>query len=246
MRAKRTETGLRDDQPLVRVSGLHIGYGTVPVVRGLNLDLREGTVVALLGPNGAGKTTTLRAIAGQLPAMEGEIVIDGRPTRAAMHQRVRNGMAYIPENRAVFGTLSCRDNLRLGSAGLSAALEIFPQLSSRLEVPGGLLSGGEQQMVGLARALSRKPRIIIADELSLGLAPLVVDELLARIRAAADDGAAVLLVEQHIRKALAVADYGHVMSRGSIQLSGTSEDLLARVDEIEHTYLSLSMDGQSA
>jgi branched-chain amino acid transport system ATP-binding protein len=236
----------RTGEPVVRVRGLCAGYGSVPIIRDIDLDLEAGRVVSLLGPNGAGKTTTLRAIAGQLPALGGEVAINGRRTRAPIHRRIRNGMAYIPENRPVFRTLSCRDNLRLGSTGLAAALAVFPQLGSRLNVPGGLLSGGEQQMVGLARALSRRPQIIIADELSLGLAPLVVDELLAKIRAAADDGAAVLLVEQHVRKALAVSDYAHVMSRGSIQLSGTSTDLLGRVDEIEHAYLSLATDADGS
>ncbi|MFD2421872.1 ABC transporter ATP-binding protein [Amycolatopsis pigmentata] len=227
-------------EPAVRVRGLAAGYGDVPVVHGVDLDLVPGQVVALLGPNGAGKTTTLRAIVGQIPAAAGEIAVDGVRTRAPMHRRVR-GIAYIPENRAVFKTLSCRDNLRLGGAGLDEALALFPQLGNRLDVAGGLLSGGEQQIVGLARALSRKPRVIIADELSLGLAPLVVDTLLATIRAAADDGAAVLLVEQHVRKALAVSDFAFVMRRGRIEISGSSGELLQRVDDIERTYLSLAI-----
>ncbi|EXU64351.1 branched-chain amino acid ABC transporter ATP-binding protein [Streptomyces sp. PRh5] len=234
------------DEPIVSVRSLRAGYGSVPVVHGVDLDLRPGQVVALLGPNGAGKTTTLRAIAGQIPAVAGDILFDGVRTRAPLHRRVRLGMAYIPENRAVFRTLSCRDNLRLGSSGLSAALAMFPQLVQRLDVPGGLLSGGEQQMVGLARALSRKPRLIIADELSLGLAPLVVDTLLAAIRSAADEGAAVLLVEQHVRKALSVSDFAYVMRRGSIELSGTSAELLERVDDIERTYLSLALQSEAS
>jgi branched-chain amino acid transport system ATP-binding protein len=228
-------------EPTLRVRGLAAGYGDLPVVHDVDLDLVPGQVVALLGPNGAGKTTTLRAIMGQISASAGEIALDGVRTRAPMHRRVRCGIAYIPENRAVFKTLSCRDNLRLGSAGLPEALALFPQLENRLDVAGGLLSGGEQQIIGLARALSRKPRVIIADELSLGLAPLVVDALLAKIRAAADDGAAVLLVEQHVRKALAVSDFASVMRRGRIEISGNSGELLQRVDDIERTYLSLAI-----
>ncbi|GAA4538617.1 ABC transporter ATP-binding protein [Pseudonocardia xishanensis] len=232
-------SGEPDMTAVADARGMCAGYGDVAVVRDVDLVLRAGRVVTLLGPNGAGKTTTLRAIAGQVGLMGGDVRFAGRATRMPMHRRVRSGMAYIPENRAVFRSLSCRDNLRLGSGGLAAALAVFPQLETRLDVPGGLLSGGEQQMVGLARALSRRPRLIIADELSLGLAPLVVDELLAAIRAAADDGAAVLLVEQHVRKALTIADEGHVMNRGRIALSGAACRLAERIDEIEGAYLSL-------
>jgi branched-chain amino acid transport system ATP-binding protein len=227
------------DVPLA-ASGLSAGYGAVPIIREIDLELRRGEVVALLGPNGAGKTTTLRALAGGIATMGGAVLIDGVPTRASMHRRARRGIAYIPEERSVFKSLSCRDNLRLGDSDIDEALRLFPELEPRLGVAGGMLSGGEQQMVALGRALSRKPRVIIADELSLGLAPLIVEKLLAVLRSAADAGAAVLVVEQHVRHALAHADHAHVMRRGRIELSGSAESLLARIAEIEHTYLQLS------
>jgi ABC-type branched-subunit amino acid transport system ATPase component len=140
----------------------------------------------------------------------------------------------------VFKSLSCRDNLRLGTSDIDEALQLFPELEPRLGVAGGMLSGGEQQMVALGRALSRKPRVIIADELSLGLAPLIVEKLLAALRAAADRGAAVLVVEEHVRRVLACADRAHVMRRGRIELSDAAASMLERIAEIEHTYLQLS------
>jgi ABC-type branched-subunit amino acid transport system ATPase component len=227
-------------------SGLSAGYGSVPIIRDVDLELRAGEVVALLGPNGAGKSTTLRTLAGALLPMKGSVLLDGKPTRAPMHRRARRGVAYIPEERAVFRSLSCRDNLRLGDSDIDGALGIFPELSARLDVPGGLLSGGEQQMLGLGRALSRRPRVIIADELSLGLAPLIVDKLLTALRAAADQGTAVLVVEQHVRHALAVADHAHVMRRGRIELSDTASSMLDRIDEIEQSYLHLAGADASA
>jgi sulfate-transporting ATPase len=220
-------------------SGLTAGYGAVPTIRDVDLELRPGELVALLGPNGAGKSTTLRTLAGGLSTMSGEVRLDGKVTRAPLHVRAREGIAYIPEERSVFRSLSCRDNLRLSDCDLDRALAIFPALKPRLGIPGGMLSGGEQQMLALGRALSRKPRIIIADELSLGLAPLIVEELLDVLRAAAEDGAAVLLVEQHVRQALSFADYAHVMRRGRIELSDTAANMTERIDEIEQTYLSV-------
>jgi branched-chain amino acid transport system ATP-binding protein len=165
--------------------------------------------------------------------------MDGRVTRAPLHRRAKRGIAYVPEERSVFRTLSCGDNLKLGDCDINETLAIFPELRPLLKAPGGLLSGGEQQMVALGRALSRKPRIIVADELSLGLAPLVVEKLLAALRVAAARGSAVLLVEQHIRQALAIADYAHVMRRGRIELSDTAANMLDRIGEIEQSYLSM-------
>ena len=221
-------------------SSLSAGYGAVPIIRDIDLELRAGEVVALLGPNGAGKTTTLRALAGAITPIEGSVLIDGVPTRIPMHVRAQRGMAYIPEERSVFKTLSCRDNLRLGDCDIVEALRLFPELEPRLSVSGGMLSGGEQQMVAVGRALSRRPRVIIADELSLGLAPLIVDKLLAALRAAADAGTAVLVVEQHVRHALAFADRAHVMRRGRIELTDSAANMLKRIAEIEQTYLQSS------
>jgi branched-chain amino acid transport system ATP-binding protein len=225
--------------PLAAV-GLSAGYGSVAVIHDVDLELRAGEVVALLGPNGAGKSTTLRTLAGGISPIKGAVLMDGLPTRASLHRRARLGVSYIPEERSVFKGLSCRDNLRLGDSDMDEALKIFPELRPRLAVRGGLLSGGEQQMLTLGRALSRRPRVIIADELSLGLAPLVVQKLLAALRAAADSGTAVLVVEQHVRHVLAFADHAYAMRRGRIELSDSARSMLDRIDEIEQTYLQLS------
>jgi branched-chain amino acid transport system ATP-binding protein len=194
--------------------------------------------VALLGPNGAGKTTTLLALSGELPILEGAVLLDGVTTKAPLHKRAREGLAFVPEERSVFRRLSCRDNLRVGRAPPEVALTFFPELAERLEVKGGLLSGGEQQMLTLARALAGQPRLLLVDELSLGLAPLIVERLLAAVRHAADNGAGVILVEQHVRQALWIADYVHILRRGRIELSGPAAELRGQISEIERSYLS--------
>jgi branched-chain amino acid transport system ATP-binding protein len=239
MKLKRSPAPIAGNVPLA-AAGLTSGYGLFPVIHEIDLELRAGEVVALMGPNGAGKSTTLRTLAGGLAATKGTVLLDGVPTRAPMHRRARRGIAYIPEERAVFKRLSCRSNLRLGDSDIDEALRIFPELAARLDVAGGLLSGGEQQMLVLGRALSRRPRVILADELSLGLAPLVVEKLLAALRVAADNGTAVLVVEQHVRNVLGIADRAHVMRRGRIELTDSAANMLNRIDEIEQTYFHIS------
>ncbi len=217
------------------------GYGPRAVIYDIDIEVRPGEVVALLGANGAGKTTTLLALAGELPTMSGEVAFDGIVTTAPLHIRARKGLTFVTEEKSVFKGLSTRDNLRVGGVDVDAALVLFPELERRLNVRGGLLSGGEQQMLTLARALARKPRVLLADELSMGLAPLVVKRLLEAVRAAANEqGTAVLLVEQHVRKALRYADRAYVMRRGHIELSGSAADLSSRIDAIEDQYLSTS------
>ena len=217
------------------------GYGPQAVIHDVDITVRPGEVVALLGSNGAGKTTTLLTLAGELPPLKGEVVIDGVVARGALHKRARNGLMFVTEEKSVFKGLSTRDNLRVAQVDVEQALSLFPELNRRLGVRGGLLSGGEQQMLTLARALARKPRVLLADELSMGLAPLIVKRLLEAVRAAADEqGTAVLLVEQHVRKALQYADRAYVMRRGRIELSGTAAELSARISEIEDHYLSTS------
>ena len=215
---------------------LTIGYGDVPVVHGIDLYVGAGEVVALLGPNGAGKTTTLLALAGVLPAT-GEVRFDERPLTGRLHRRSKRGLGLIPEERAVFRQLSTRTNLALGAGGVDGALAVFPELERLLDRNAGLLSGGEQQMLVLARALAARPRLLLIDELSLGLAPLIVTRLLAAVREAAGEGMGVLLVEQHARQALESADRAYVLLRGRIEIEGTGAELLARLPEIERTYL---------
>ena len=226
-------------RPLLETRNLKAGYGSREVVRAVNLRVKPGEVVCLLGPNGAGKTTTLMTIAGELLPVDGIVLFDNVPTFTPMYQRVRNGIGLVTEERLIFTKLSTRDNLRVGGGSVEDALALFPELEPRLSVRGGMLSGGEQQMLALARALSRKPSILLADELSLGLAPMIVDRLLGAVRKAADQhGTGALIVEQHARKALKYSDRMYLMARGQIQLELPSHAALERLDEIEAAYLS--------
>jgi branched-chain amino acid transport system ATP-binding protein len=213
--------GSGSDVPVLEVSGLSAGYGDLAAVRDVSLELRQGEVVALFGPNGAGKTSTLLATVGVLSPFGGEILWRGKPTRAPLHKLARSGLAFVPEERSIIRGLSVRDNLRLGSGPVDAALEIFPELSPLLRRQAGLLSGGEQQMLTLGRALAGQPAALLVDELSLGLAPLVVERLMRALRQAADErGVAVLLVEQQARRALALADRWYLLNRGCIVQAG--------------------------
>ncbi len=227
-------------RPLLQTRSLKCGYLNRAVVQGVNLKVHQGEVVCLLGPNGAGKTTTLLTIAGELTPVDGIVMFGNTPTFTPMYQRIRRGgIGLVTEERLVFTKLSARDNLRVGGGSVEAALELFPELEPRLGVRGGMLSGGEQQMLALARALSRQPSILLADELSLGLAPIIVDRLLGAVRKVADTtGTGALIVEQHARKALAVSDRMYLMARGQILLELPAADALGRLDEIEETYLA--------
>jgi branched-chain amino acid transport system ATP-binding protein len=227
----------RSAAPL-QARGLVAGYGPIVVVRDLDLEVNAGEVVALLGPNGAGKTTTLMTLAGALPPLGGSVIWRGSERPGPLHRRARTGLGFLTEARSVIMSLSTRDNLRLGGGDSEQALELFPELRTRLRVPAGLLSGGEQQMLSLARMLSRQPKVVLADEVSLGLAPQVVRRLLRALRQAADAGVGVLLVEQQIRHALDVSDRGYVMRRGEITIAGTAAELQLRLAEIEEAYMS--------
>jgi branched-chain amino acid transport system ATP-binding protein len=232
-----------DAAVVLEARGLSAGYGGQPVVRDLDLLLREGEIVALLGPNGAGKTTTLLTLAGELTRVGGETLVFGAPTRKPLYRRARQGLALITEERSVLMRMSVTDNLKLGGGSVERALNVFPELRDHLRRSAGLLSGGQQQMLTLARALAREPRVLLADELSLGLAPLMVERLLERVRVAAkEQGVAVLLVEQHVSKALDLADRAYVLGHGRIRLQGTAAEVRARATELEQASLAVVPD----
>jgi branched-chain amino acid transport system ATP-binding protein len=231
--------------PAIEAVEMSAGYGHIPVLTKVSLSVRPGEVVALVGANGVGKTTTLLALSGELPVTSGEVRINGKATRAPLHQRARDGLRIITEDRAVFMSLNVADNLRLAHKTLDEPLELFPELKPLLNRRVGLLSGGEQQMLTLARALAGDTKILLADELSLGLAPIIVQRLLKAVRAGADRGMAVLLVEQQVRNALAVADRAYVLRRGKVVLQGPAEELRHRTEEIEASYLTGEVGGDA-
>jgi branched-chain amino acid transport system ATP-binding protein len=228
--------------PTLEVRDLAIGYGRLSVAKGLSIRVEAGEIVALLGRNGVGKTTTLHTIAGIIPPLAGQVAIDGETVSGPLHRRARrSGVALVTEDRAVIRRLTVAENLRLGRGDVTVAFELFPELIPLRRKKAGLLSGGEQQMLVLGRCLTSNPRLLLVDELSLGLAPLVVQRLLRALRTIATERqVAVLLVEQHPSLALSMADFGHVFSRGQISLSGTGVDLRGRLKEIEQVYLSES------
>ena len=239
-------TGPSAGDPVLRLRALEAGYAGVTVVRGLSLEVGAGEVVALLGPNGAGKTTTLCTISALLPAKGGEIEVLGAAVtpRTRPHRLARRGVAHVPEDRALFSQLTVRENLAVGGArdrggaALAQVLDYFPALGSLLDRRAGLLSGGEQQMLALARALVRRPRLLLVDEMSLGLAPVIVERLVPVVRRIADEmGAGVLLVEQHVAVALEVADRAVVLSRGEVVGEGAAADLARDQHLLAASYL---------
>jgi branched-chain amino acid transport system ATP-binding protein len=226
-------------EPVISVKGMSTGYAGQPVVHDLSFDVNPGEVLCLLGPNGAGKTTTMLALSGELPLIDGEVHFEGVKAKAPLYKRARSGMSYVTEERSVFKGMTLRDNLRVAGVDAEEAVALFPELGRRMTVRGGLLSGGEQQMLTLARALGRKPRLLLADELSLGLAPLVVDRLLQAVRKAADEQkTAVVMVEQHAHKALRYTDHALVMRRGRVGLDLTGEQARQRIGDVEQAYLT--------
>ena len=215
------------------------GYRGQPVIREISLRVESGEIVALLGANGAGKTTTLLALVGELPLHAGEVHVAGKRMTSPLHKRAKRGLAFVPEGRSVFKAMSTADNLRVAHVEPADTLKLFPELETRMEISGGLLSGGEQRMLALGCALGRDPRLLLADEMSLGLAPMVVTRLFEAVReAAARQGTGVLLVEQQVRKVLRYADRVYVMRRGRIAMEVSAQEARARISEIERGYLS--------
>ena len=236
-----------NNTPLLEVSDLKVAYGGIHAVKGISLQVAPGELVALIGSNGAGKTTTLKTLAGMIAPVSGKVHYDGNSLHSiAAHRRVALGMALVPEGRGVFARLTVQENLQMGAysrsdaheiaADLARMYELFPRLYERRAQLAGTLSGGEQQMVAMARALMSRPRLLMLDEPSMGLAPLMVKKIFETIREVAALGMSILLVEQNARLALQVAQRGYVMEGGAITLSGASSELLGS-DAVQRAYL---------
>ena len=237
---------------MLQVENLHAGYGASEVLTGTTLAVKQGTLVALIGANGAGKTTTMRAISGGLKPSRGRVLLDGQEVQGLYASRIaRLGLAHAPEGRKVFGPLSVEDNLMLGAYGrlprffgfkakaqadLDRVYDLFPRLRDRTKQAAGTLSGGEQQMLAIGRALMARPKVMLLDEPSMGLAPVIVQEVFRTIRRLKDEGITLLLVEQFAKSALEVADYAYVMERGRIAVEGTPAEL-SRNERVLAAYL---------
>jgi len=231
---------------MLEVEGLASRYGRVPALKGIDFTVSRGELVALVGANGAGKTTLLRALSGVQPVSAGRICFEGTDiTSASPERRVRLGIVQVPEGRQVFGPLSVEDNLRLGAyvrrgTGTAADLErvyaMYPALAERRRQPAGTLSGGQQQMLALGRALMAQPRLLLLDEPSMGLAPRLVEEIFAHIVALKRADASIFLVDQNARAALRIADRGYVLETGRIALSGSGAELIGN-EEVKAAYL---------
>ena len=230
---------------LLEVKDLHVSYGAINAIKGIDLYVNRGEVVTILGANGAGKTTTLRTISGLLKPISGEIIFDGKAiSQLPAHEIVSLGMSHSPEGRRVFGTLSVEENLMMGAYTLKKydaktlewIYEILPRLKEREKQLAGTLSGGEQQMLAIGRAIMSKPKLLILDEPSLGLAPVLVKVIFKAVKQIASSGVTVLLVEQNAKAALKLADRGYVLELGKITHTGSSEELLSS-EVIQEAYL---------
>ena len=232
---------------MLEVKDLEVYYGVIQAIKGISFEVNKGEVIALIGANGAGKTTTLHTITGLLSPKKGHVIFEGKDiTKVPAHKIVSMGMAHVPEGRRVFAELSVYENLKMGAytrkdkneieESLANVYKRFPRLEERKNQMAGTLSGGEQQMLAMGRALMSKPKIILMDEPSMGLSPILVNEIFDFIRAVSESGTTVLLVEQNAKKALAIADRAYVLETGKIVLEGNAKDLLED-DSIKKAYL---------
>ena len=232
---------------LLEIKDLEVNYGVIKAIKGVSFNVNEGEIIALIGANGAGKTTILHTITGLIQARKGSIVFDGKElTKTPPHKIVSMGMAHVPEGRRIFQQLSVLENLKLGAytrkdkseiaSTLKMVYERFPRLEERKNQVAGTLSGGEQQMLAMGRALMSKPRIILMDEPSMGLSPLLVSEIFDIIKVINESGTTVLLVEQNAKKALSIADRAYVLETGNITLSGDAKDLI-NDESVKKAYL---------
>ena len=234
--------------PLLQVENIEVYYGMIKALKGISFEVNKGEIVALIGANGAGKTTILHTITGLLQAKTGKVIYDGKDiTKIPAHKIVTMGMAHVPEGRRIFAQLSVYDNIRLGAytrkdkdeinESLKYVFERFPRLEERKNQIAGTLSGGEQQMLAMGRALMSKPDFILMDEPSMGLSPLLVSQIFDIIKVINDSGTTVLLVEQNAKKALSIADRAYVIETGNIVLSGDAKDLI-NDESVKKAYLS--------
>jgi branched-chain amino acid transport system ATP-binding protein len=245
--APATSAPARKGEVLLSVDGLHVYYGNIAAVKGLSFNVRQGEIVTLIGSNGAGKSTTLRTISGLLRPRKGQITFDGRQiTKADGHEIVSAGICHSPEGRRIFPRMTVDENLDLGAflrkdkaqvaADRSRVLELFPRLAERIGQKAGTMSGGEQQMLAVARAMMGDPKVLLLDEPSMGLAPVLVDLIFDIIERIREQGVTVLLVEQNALAALRVADYAYVLESGALKLEGDARTL-SEDDEIVRAYL---------
>jgi branched-chain amino acid transport system ATP-binding protein len=236
---------------VLEAKGLVCGYGKVVAVRSVDFSLKSGEVLAILGPNGAGKSTLMTTLAGLLPRIAGDVLLEGvalpsgRPSVANL-----SGLVLVPDNRALFTTLTVRENIEIarikGENNVDDVIDLFPALHKRLKLKAAALSGGEQQMLAMARGMVQKPKVFVVDEMSMGLAPIIVESLLPIVRQIADTGAGVMLVEQHVNLALEVADSAMVLVHGDVLLRGSAEELRANPGLLEAAYLGADVEHATA
>jgi len=240
------EMGVVEGGPMISLNDIHSYYGNIHALQGVNIEVARGEIVTLIGANGAGKTTTLKTISGLLPPRKGSVIFDGRDiSRTPAHELVKAGIGHAPEGRRIFSRLTVLENLQMGAftrdmrtiqPDIDRVLELFPRLRERITQQGGTLSGGEQQMLAIGRALMSEPRLLLLDEPSLGLAPILVQQVFSTIKEINAQGTTILLVEQNALQALTIAHRGYVLQTGNVVLTGPASDLIKN-ETVRKAYL---------